>query len=276
MVLIITKIGGWPTHKWYMWTIENIRIKMTTIIVLITWQKILPAFMLTAIRTSNPIWAISMAIIRSFLPLTKVEKNIRMKSIIALSSVMNNGWIIVAIRVSIKAFIVFIAAYRVTTALTLSFFESTKKKHSRNKEKPWERLTIVRNLRGIPPFLIFWGKLYTLKESITRGIKTEIILTLIVIRSFIVYNYTWRTITEVGYTKKKTQMKRVTPREKKETTTLAAASSTYPLLLLILGATPREIYLDRIKPKSLQMRYSVKHVNLWSWRKNHKDIKKGF
>lgn len=208
ILILVLKTGGWPIHMWYLKIVRNIRIKIKSFLILLTWQKILPILIISSVinrkDTINLVVFFSLA--RALTPILKLNKNLRFKRIMGLSSLNNNGWILLRRIASRTLFVCLIVFYSWTLILTLEFFKKIEKKLQSIKENPWTSLRVVGNLRGLPPFTIFWVKVLIVRKFLEIGVPSEIIFMLISIACLILYHYLWIGLSETALSPKKRQI----------------------------------------------------------------------
>lgn len=214
---IIRKVGIWPFHGWYIKLIITIEIKQKAIIVIITWQKILPIMLVIAIKITASLTIAAMLIMGGTIlaSLSRLDYKIEIKKIIAISSINNNSWILLRALVSNRCFFTFIVVYSTALLTTLKILEKIKEKYKHLIKNFWINTLIVRNISGLPPLALFWGKITVVKIIIKRNIPREIALVLILSACLLIYHYLWITIRETSHTPEKSQINLKTTRERK-------------------------------------------------------------
>lgn len=117
-------------------------------------QKFLPLLLLNKVRASfeevNP--RLFFCVVNLIVAGVLIHYLKRLKRILILSSIRNNSWLVLSLIVSLKACILYLLVYGVRLYFVL-----------RSREKPDRAsftLVNVLNLRGLPPFPLFWNKLY--------------------------------------------------------------------------------------------------------------------
>lgn len=212
---IIRKVGIWPFHGWYIKLIITIEIKQKAIIVIITWQKILPIMLVIAIKITASLTIAAMLIIGGTIlaSLSRLNYKIEIKKIIAISSINNNSWILLRALVSNRCFFTFILVYSTALLTTLKILEKIKEKYKHLIKNFWINTLIVRNISGLPPLALFWGKITVVKIIIKRNMPREIALVLILSACLLIYHYLWITIGETSHTPEKSQINLKTTRE---------------------------------------------------------------
>jgi NADH-ubiquinone oxidoreductase chain 2 len=103
---ILIKLASAPFHRWFVEIVPKVRIK--TRILLITWQKLAPVYIL--IFMIKPV-VLARILIRGFLGrIIQIIKS-KLIEIMALSSIFNLSWIILASTLRRKTLFVFIRIY---------------------------------------------------------------------------------------------------------------------------------------------------------------------
>ena len=234
-LFILLKIGVWPAHAWYIKLISSIDIKISSFILVITWQKILPTLLVFLIRPRKipTLLILGVSLFSLITPLTKISEKINMKSIIALSSLNNNSWLIFSFASSIYSFIVFLSLYSSALLRTLKTIKNMTKKSNTISLSFWSATLIIRNISGLPPFTIFWAKLVAVKAFIKRNIPREVIFIVVASACFILYHYLWIAIREI--TKKRTKRIIKTKEEKNNKAIIIISASRTAGILIFVG-----------------------------------------
>lgn len=245
---ILRKIGIWPLHGWYIKIISTLEIKQKSIIVIITWQKILPIILVISLQIRKPLLiTITLIIVGTILAsLSRLEKNLEIKKIIAVSSINNNSWIIVRRVVSIRCIFTFLGLYSTALVITLRTLEKIKEKSINLIKNFWINTLLIGNISGLPPLALFWGKILVIKIIIRRRLPSEIALIIIVSACLLIYHYLWIRLREISAAPEKSQIIIKTKKENKIVLIIIATSALRCLLFITSGLTKR-IYLDRVK-----------------------------
>lgn len=185
-VAIIIKAASSPFHQWFINVSKS--IKWSTNIVLFTWQKLAPLYLII-FQIKN---IILIFILRSCLrgAISLINKK-GLKEIIAYSSVFNLGWIITGLIISTKLFLLFsviywFSVYRVVIIIrkgNLKTLEEIKKKINN-----WSSIILVANLAGIPPLIRFIAKWIVFSVRLRIKLFT-LISFILVIRTINFYIY---------------------------------------------------------------------------------------
>lgn len=215
VIAVLGKIGMWPLHGWYIKLISNLEIKQSSIIIVITWQKVLPIILILSIkiRESIILWVMLILTITLIASLSRLEKKFEIKKIIAVSSINNNSWILIRRLVSVTVFSTFIIIYSTSLVLTLSYLEKIAEKVKTIGKRFWVNVLIIRNLSGLPPLAIFWAKVIIIKELIRTGTPSELALLMIISACFLIYHYLWIILNEISHSPEKSQIKIKTKKE---------------------------------------------------------------
>lgn len=203
LICIIIKLGAWPTHLWYIKLIERIKIKKSLMLI-ITWQKILPIYVLS-ILSDKTLIVISLRVFCILSSMRWLKKNISIKRTIALSSLNNNGWIIICILRSIRTILIFLSAYLLTLWRSLIEIKKITLKTKITPKKFWIYTSTVRNLGGVPPLTIFWVKIIVLKICLSGSFTEEVCIILVFSACIFIYFYLWIAINEINQPPIKTQ-----------------------------------------------------------------------
>lgn len=238
---IIRKVGIWPFHGWYIKLIITIEIKQKAIIVIITWQKILPIMLVIAIKITASLTIAAMLIIGGTIlaSLSRLNYKIEIKKIIAISSINNNSWILLRALVSNRCFFTFILVYSTALLTTLKILEKIKEKYKHLIKNFWINTLIVRNISGLPPLALFWGKITVVKIIIKRNMPREIALVLILSACLLIYHYLWITIREISHTPEKSQINLKTTREIKIMIVVIVLRVRRALIFITSGLTKK-------------------------------------
>lgn len=238
---IIRKVGIWPFHGWYIKLIITIEIKQKAIIVIITWQKILPIMLVIAIKITASLTIAAMLIIGGTIlaSLSRLNYKIEIKKIIAISSINNNSWILLRALVSNRCFFTFILVYSTALLTTLKILEKIKEKYKHLIKNFWINTLIVRNISGLPPLALFWGKITVVKIIIKRNMPREIALVLILSACLLIYHYLWITIGETSHTPEKSQINLKTTREIKIMIVVIVLRVRRALIFITSGLTKK-------------------------------------
>lgn len=196
MFILIIKIGVWPFHLWYIKILSQLNIKIKTFLLIITWQKILPLGLMSFIPSLYIFIVIGFLSIIS--PLAKIKQSISIKSLMVLSSLNNNGWLVILCCIRYYYSCPFLTIYSLALSITIHFIKNIKTKNWKTSRTLWQNFTIMSNIRGFPPIIIFSGKIMVLFFFINQSLNISIIaLSLIVIAFVFIYSYSSRLLNNI-------------------------------------------------------------------------------
>lgn len=248
IIAIFRKVGIWPLHGWYIKLISRLEIKQRSIIVVITWQKILPVILVLNIQVRETLQLIIIVIIVGTVirSLRRLRQNFEIKKIIAISSINNNSWIILGRIVSLRCVFVFISIYSATLIITLRLLEKIREKTKSLIRNFWFNTLIVANISGLPPLALFWAKITVVKIIIKSNLPSEIALLLMISACLLIYHYLWIIINETRASPEKSQITLKTKKEKIIITIVITSRALRGVVFITSGLTKR-VYLDRVK-----------------------------
>nr|YP_009504253.1 NADH dehydrogenase subunit 2 [Histiostoma feroniarum]AWX53529.1 NADH dehydrogenase subunit 2 [Histiostoma feroniarum] len=165
MLCLITKMGTWPLHLWYIKILSCMELKMKSMLLMMTWQKVLPATMISLMEMSNTTKMITILLCLTSLitPLTKV-KYMKPSMIMTLSSLNNNSWIIMASLISMETLLYLIMMYTMVLICSMKQLDNNPKSLNKTMITMMSYLSLFANLSGMPPFTMFWVKLMMMKK----------------------------------------------------------------------------------------------------------------
>ena len=185
-ISIMVKSASAPFHQWFVnvskyskWAVNR---------VLFTWQKIAPLYLIIFQLKSLLVNFIFLSVLIGSLSIIN-KKNL--KEILAYSSVFNLGWMIMAICIRTKLFLLFSFLYWFSVLILLNFlikFKVRTIEESRKKIKKWLILSLIANLAGIPPLVGFIAKWIVFSASLTISLLV-VTTTLLIIRTVNFYVY---------------------------------------------------------------------------------------
>ena len=236
---ILIKIGAWPTHLWYIKLIRNIEIKQNSILVVITWQKILPISLVIRIVEKEEIKILLLVIAISTLvtPVSNLTANLSLKRILGVSSFNNNGWLLIARLRSIFSFFTFLFLYSTTLLVTLKRIIKLTTKRIKITTPFWSSTLVVRNIGGLPPFTIFWAKVILVKAAITARIPRELLLLIVIVACYFLYHYLWALLNEISWNPKKSQNSLKDKKQWESIKMITATRIVGFILIITLGLT---------------------------------------
>ncbi|ACV04224.1 NADH dehydrogenase subunit 2 (mitochondrion) [Dermatophagoides farinae] len=204
VLCLMMKSGSFPFHLWYLKAMEKLKMKMNSMKMAMTWQKILPFFILPYFNIKLVI--ITMALASMTIPIYKMKKNSSMKSILILSSLNNNSWLMISTIMSYMSFSIYFLLYSVTLLITMNFMKDMKMKKFNLKKKMHESVMVIFNLGGIPPSMMFMGKFLIMMILIQSNIPKELLLVMMMMMCYFMYHYLWCTHSLMMNSPQKTQV----------------------------------------------------------------------
>lgn len=175
-------MGAAPFHFWFPEVIEG--LNWINSLLLLTWQKIAPIIII--IYNNQPLIfnfiIISCILVRGILGLNQV----RLRKILAYSSINHIGWIIAALTFSENIWLFYFLTYTIITLniviiINLTNTFTLKQLFTIINNKPILKIFFILNfisLGGLPPFLGFFPKWITIQTIV---INRSLILPLIII-----------------------------------------------------------------------------------------------
>jgi NADH:ubiquinone oxidoreductase subunit 2 (subunit N) len=163
LLSLLVKIAASPFQEWFVSITKN--SKPSPALILITWQKLAPLFLL--LYQAKPIiWPFLFLsiILGSVIQINRVN----FLEILAYSSVFNLSWIMISVIISNTIFIMFCVIYWVSVFIVVLYMKNSKQKKintspNTRKEK-LILLIIIANLAGLPPLSGFLAKWMLIKE----------------------------------------------------------------------------------------------------------------
>ncbi len=179
IILILVKLGAAPFHFWFASVI--VKISWFRVFWLSTFQKIIPLFIII-IFYLNKIW-VFVTISSILIPFLAV-KQIRLKKLLAYSSIFRLNWLLARIRFRKNFWIIFLGGYTIILLSVLTLVIDLNQSQNR---KLFSKigffntvLLFVRllSLIGIPPITIFFIKLKLLSNLQRLSVAISSILIL--------------------------------------------------------------------------------------------------
>lgn len=268
ILLLILKIGAWPSHKWYLLTLIRMNLRKKSSLLVITWQKIIPAILISILSLSDKTTIVfrTMILASLVIPLLKTAVFLENKKTISLSSLRNNGWILIASIASLVLRFIFITGYRLVLWFTIKQIIEKEEKKSIKLDYSAKIIIILSNIRGIPPMTLFWVKLLVLINFVSIEVNAVMPTTILILSCVICYLYVNMLLNHIikPYTKHQINRKlNCSKRIKNHAITTTATAFILISYICVYRLNLIGIYFDRINITSL-IENSVKHVNLWS------------
>lgn len=235
-ITIMIKIGIPPFHIWIPEVIS--KITWTSCMILITWQKIAPIYILSQRIENRKI--ITITIILSTITGAIIGVNhTSIRKIIAYSSINHIGWLLSCTIIHKKLWITYIILYSSITILMciLIYKYNVIFINQFNIKSPFisEKLSfiiIILRIGGIPPFLGFIPKWITIEYII---ISNEfLILTIITLSSIITLSYYLRICRSINILKTQTQKWEIVNKTRKtSTSSIIHINMILPIFILL-------------------------------------------
>jgi len=226
---ILIKLASAPFHRWFLEIVPKVRLKTRTL--LITWQKLAPIYLLIfIIKTVVLVRILARGILGSIRQITKNK----LMEVIALSSVFNLSWIILASMLRRQRLFIFIRIYWTVLLIVIIIFIKHKiPERSNNLTKninPWVVTVLIAGLAGLPPTLGFYAKIQVILQALKSSIK-EIATLLLVIRATNFYIYLRIVSPRAIFSPSQSQKNKEKPNK---IITLALMLNLLPILVIIL------------------------------------------
>lgn len=238
IITIIIKIGIPPFHIWFPEIISKIRWNIC--VILITWQKIAPIYILSLIIENNKL-IIMIIILSTIIGAILGLNHTSIRKIIAYSSINHVGWMIAAAIINKKLWIIYIILYSliiIPICINLSkyniiYINQFNIKSLRITEKLSFIIIIIR-IGGLPPFIGFIPKWITIEYII---ISNEIIiLTVIILSSIVTLSYYIRIIRSINIIARNSQKWVILNKiSKTSTTNILYINIILPLFILLIN-----------------------------------------
>lgn len=227
--LLIIKIGLIPFHIWYIKLVKTLRWKLIWFLSL--WQKVIPLFIIQL--NFRTFLNQTVALLNSIFCVVYIYKQNNVKLIMVFSSLFLIGWIIFSMSLAQDVWIYVLTLYGITFYLLVKLIEnsdiSTKAKFTLiDKSRGWVFIITIVSIRGLPPFTIFFAKIYILTFIVKIRLALSFIM--LICRVLLVFNYTMLIYHLLILAKKSKTL--IT---KKSVTTITA--------LLVVNITPYLTYL---------------------------------
>lgn len=201
LVSIFIKIGAAPFHIWFPGVIQG--LSWFNCILLITWQKIAPIVITSYILTTGILRNI-IILIRVIVGAVGGFNQTSIRKIIAYSSIRHIGWIIIAILIRSRYWIIYFIFYsvlRITVVILINnnslFYLSQIFSIKIESNIKFSLFITILSLGGLPPFLGFMPKWIIIQNCIYFESK---ILIIIIIITTIITLYFYLRITYRAFT----------------------------------------------------------------------------
>nr|YP_010688328.1 NADH dehydrogenase subunit 2 [Mylabris phalerata]WBR65756.1 NADH dehydrogenase subunit 2 [Mylabris phalerata] len=191
---LLTKLGAAPFHYWFPEVMEGLNWFNCTL--LLTWQKIAPMCILV-MSTPKTEFMIFIILVSLIISTIMSFNQISLRKIMAYSSINHIAWMLSAMLTSISIWFVYLMIYLIITINITSIFTYSKLMYinqlplfmNQNKTTKISLMINFLSLGGLPPFLGFLPKWFTINLMIMENLSILafllIILTLIMLFVYI-------------------------------------------------------------------------------------------
>jgi NADH:ubiquinone oxidoreductase subunit 2 (subunit N) len=186
-ISVLIKLAARPFHRWFIEIIKNTSIPNGCL--LLTWQKLAPTFiMIFLIKTV----IIIRLVVRAISGVISQMNQKKINEIMAISSVFNVRWTLLAVLIGVKILLQFLLLYwfSVLIVIYIMWKARFKEKSNDNSEIEMNLTTtiLLANLAGIPPTSGFLAKWLVITQSLSQKI-VALTSSILIIRSVNLYIY---------------------------------------------------------------------------------------
>nr|ACZ64867.1 NADH dehydrogenase subunit 2 [Micropoecilia branneri] len=170
------KIGLAPLHSWMPEVMQG--LSMFTGLILSTWQKLAPLYLIYQIQPSNPNIFITLGVMSVIVGGWGGFNQVQLRKILAYSSIAHLGWMILILSFSPPLALLTILIYLLMTFSLFSSFLLTRATHINSLSTTWAKIPILTisiplillSLGGLPPLTGFMPKWLILQELTKQGL----------------------------------------------------------------------------------------------------------
>nr|AKN01339.1 NADH dehydrogenase subunit 2 [Entomovelia sp. YC-2015] len=165
------KMGMTPFHMWFVNMIN--KISWSTCMILMTWQKIAPMFILSNLKMNNQmtmIMAIMSAVMGAIGGLNHLLK------IMAFSSINHMGWMFICMKYQNEMWMKYLMIYSIMTITMILFMKTNSMNfinqmnmNTKTKTKKIMILIMMLSMGGLPPFIGFLPKWMVIQSLISSN-----------------------------------------------------------------------------------------------------------
>uniref|UniRef100_UPI00315CB3C9 NADH dehydrogenase subunit 2 n=1 Tax=Parasipyloidea carinata TaxID=3126553 RepID=UPI00315CB3C9 len=170
---LMMKSGMSPFHFWLPKTMEG--LNWNKCMILMTWQKIIPLMMMSNSIKMNTITLMAMLLSVAVGAIGGLNQT-SLRKLMAYSSITNNGWMMSAMLMSEKTWIMYFIMYSIMTIVMTSTMNFYKNFHMNQlismNETPMMKFLIMTNMlsiSGLPPMMGFMPKWIVLQTNMTMN-----------------------------------------------------------------------------------------------------------
>jgi NADH:ubiquinone oxidoreductase subunit 2 (subunit N) len=193
-ISVLIKLAARPFHRWFIEIIKNTSTSNGCL--LLTWQKLAPAFIMIFLIKTLILIRLAVRAVSGVISQINQKK---MNEIIAISSVFNVRWTLLAVLIGVKILLQFLLLYWFSVLIIIYIIWKTRFKEKSNDNSEIEINTtttiLLANLAGIPPTSGFLAKWLVITQSLSQKI-VYLTTSILVIRSINLYIYI-RTFTPI-------------------------------------------------------------------------------
>jgi NADH:ubiquinone oxidoreductase subunit 2 (subunit N) len=193
-ISVLIKLAARPFHRWFIEIIKNTSTSNGCL--LLTWQKLAPTFILIFLMKTLILIRL---VVRAVSGVISQINQKKLNEILAISSVFNVRWTLLAVLIGVKILLQFLILYWFSVLIIIYVIWKTRFKEKSNDNSEIEiNLTttiLLANLAGIPPTSGFLAKWMVITQSLTQKI-VSLTSSILVIRSVNLYIYI-RTFTPI-------------------------------------------------------------------------------
>jgi len=188
VAILIAKVGIAPFHLWFVSIIS--KVDWSVFLWMAIPQKLIPLLIMSvSILNTVPVLFLLISVAVS---LAHRVIQLKIKKVVAISSVFSLNWIALSIITSYKEWTIFFTIYRILSlSFIVGFVKRVKSRSARqqlSKSTTWILVAGSLFLAGVPPSPLFFIKIRILADLIKEGL-TYLSLTIIVSSLIILYIY---------------------------------------------------------------------------------------
>nr|YP_010268828.1 NADH dehydrogenase subunit 2 [Thetibates serena]UIG88161.1 NADH dehydrogenase subunit 2 [Thetibates serena]UIG88168.1 NADH dehydrogenase subunit 2 [Thetibates serena] len=181
MTSMMMKMGAAPLHMWFTWMMT--KLSWLNCLMISTWQKIIPLFILSNMNNN---FMMNMFLMTSIMvgAIGGINQT-SLKKIIAFSSINHMGWMFMGMKFSNEMWIKYLIIYTMMIMMIMFFFSKKKinfiNQMNMQMKTKMEKITMIMmmlSLGGMPPMIGFMPKWMIINLMID---KTTIMMSMIMI-----------------------------------------------------------------------------------------------
>nr|QDI93842.1 NADH dehydrogenase subunit 2 [Tuxedo elongatus] len=191
MVTMMMKMGMPPFHMWF----PEVMNKMTwpTCMLLMTWQKIAPMFIMSSVITMNKL-TVTIICASALMGAVGGINQTSTRKIMAYSSMNHMSWMVACAAMFKKSWIIYMMMYTVLMMIisltmynyNIMYINQLNMNFNKNMEK-MIIISLMMSIGGLPPFLGFLPKLVAIQYMISS--KEFLMMMLMMMSALITLNY---------------------------------------------------------------------------------------